>query len=277
MTLLRSHPLNDGYTIPPVGFGTWPLDDDQAERAVTQAIRLGYRLIDTAARYENETGVGRALRGAEVAREQLFVTTKLRGRDHGFDATLRAFDASLGKLGLDYVDHYLIHWPLPARGLYVESWKAMVRLRKDGRVRSLGVSNFEPEHLTRLIDETGVVPAINQIELHPAFAQPALRAFHAQHGIVTEAWGPLGRGRGYLDSPALVQIAERVGRSAAQVVLRWHLELGNVVIPKSSDPGRMAQNLALFDFALDDEALTALGALDRGARLGPDPASHEEL
>lgn len=277
MTLLRSHPLNDGHTIPPVGFGTWPLDDDQAERAVTQAIRLGYRLIDTAARYENETGVGRALRGAEVAREQLFVTTKLRGRDHGFDATLRAFDASLGKLGLDYVDHYLIHWPLPARGLYVESWKAMVRLRKDGRVRSLGVSNFEPEHLTRLIDETGVVPAINQIELHPAFAQPALRAFHAQHGIVTEAWGPLGRGRGYLDSPALVQIAERVGRSAAQVVLRWHLELGNVVIPKSSDPGRMAQNLALFDFALDDEALTALGALDRGARLGPDPASHEEL
>ncbi|MEO6082109.1 MAG: aldo/keto reductase [Umezawaea sp.] len=271
MTAVPTITLNNGVTMPQLGYGVFQVPDAETATAVSHAVRAGYRSIDTAAAYGNEEGVAKALAEADVAREDLFITTKLWNSDQGYDAALRAFDVSLGKLGLDYLDLYLIHWPTPARGLYVDTWKAFAKLLADGRVRSVGVSNFQPEHLLQVIDATGVVPAVNQVELHPHLTQESLRAFHAEHGVVTEAWSPLGQGKGLLGDPAIAEIAARYDRSAAQVVLRWHLQLGNVVIPKSVTPSRIAENLDVFDFTLADADVTALSALNQDKRVGPDP------
>ena len=262
--------LSSGTSIPQVGFGVFRVPDEATERAVLTAIECGYRSIDTAALYGNETGVGRALRACGLAREELFVTTKLWNDDQGHDSTFRAFEASLSRLGLDYVDLYLVHWPKPSLDRYVETWRAFERLHADGRARAVGVSNFQVAHLQRLLDETHVVPAVNQIELHPGLQQEPLRRFHADQGIVTEAWSPLGQGHA-LRHPVVAGLAARHARTPAQVVLRWHLQLGNVVIPKSTTPARIQENLELFDFALDDTDMAALAGLEAGERLGPDP------
>ncbi|GAA1606513.1 aldo/keto reductase [Saccharothrix algeriensis] len=265
--------LNNGVRMPQLGFGVWQVDDDTAEKAVITALESGYRSIDTAKIYFNEEGVGRAIRAAGVPREELFVTTKLWNTEHEYDKALRAFDESLAKLGLDYLDLYLIHWPVPSQDRYTEAWRALEKLYADQRVRAIGVSNFTVQTMSRLLDEFEVVPAVNQIELHPRFTQEELRKLHAVHDIATEAWSPLGQGKGLLDEPVLAQVASRHGRTPAQVVLRWHLQLGNVVIPKSVTPSRIAENLAVFDFTLDDEDMAALSTLDTGARIGPDPAT----
>ncbi|MFI2304427.1 aldo/keto reductase [Actinacidiphila glaucinigra] len=265
--------LNNGVTMPQLGFGVWQVPDDEAATAVATALEAGYRSIDTAALYRNEQGTGRAIAASGIPREELFVTTKLWNTDQGHDNALRAFDASLGKLGLDYVDLYLIHWPAPARGLYLETWRALEKIHADGRARAIGVSNFPVAQLRHLLDEGGVAPALNQVELHPHLPQTELRAFHAGHGIATEAWSPLGQGRGLLDEPALAAVAAKHGRTPAQVVLRWHLQIGNVVIPKSVTPSRIRENIDVFGFELDGEDLAAIGALDNGGRLGPDPSS----
>ncbi|MFF7443859.1 aldo/keto reductase [Streptomyces sp. NPDC008122] len=262
--------LNNGVEIPQLGFGVFQVPDDETTAAVTAALETGYRSIDTAAVYGNETGVGRALTASGLPREELFVTTKLWNADQGYDATLRAFDASLGKLGLDHVDLYLIHWPAPARDLYRDSWRALERLAEEGRIRAAGVSNFRPGHLRRLMDGTELIPAVNQVELHPGLQQSELRAFHAEHGIATEAWSPLAQGA-VLGDPAIAAIAARYGKSPAQVVIRWHLQLGNVVIPKSVTPARIRENSEVFDFALTDEEMRAVAALDRDLRTGPHP------
>ncbi|MFE3459634.1 aldo/keto reductase [Nocardiopsis aegyptia] len=263
--------LNDGHTMPQLGFGVWQVPDDQAQGAVETALEAGYRSIDTARIYDNETGVGRAVAASGIDRDDLFVTTKLWNGDQGYDATLKAFDASLERLGLDHVDLYLIHWPLPARDLYVDTWRAMERIRSEGRARSIGVSNFTRSTLDRLIAETEVVPVLNQIELHPYLTQADMRRADAAHGVLTEAWSPLGQGKGLLEDPVLTSLGAKHGKSAAQVVLRWHLQLGNVVIPKSVTPSRIRENIDVFDFELDAEDVDAISALDRGGRIGPDP------
>ncbi|MGY3205269.1 aldo/keto reductase [Streptomyces sp. TE5632] len=265
--------LNNGVEMPQLGFGVWQVPDAEAETAVAAALEAGYRSIDTAAAYGNEEGTGRAIAASGIPREDLFVTTKLWNDDHGYDSTLRAFDASLSKLGLDHVDLYLIHWPTPARGRYVDTYRAFEKLYAEGRVRAIGVSNFQREHLEHLIAETSVVPAVDQIELHPHLQQRAAREYHAQQGIATEAWSPLGQGKGLLEVPAIVAIAQKHGRTPAQVVLRWHIQLGNVVIPKSVTPSRIKENIDVFGFSLDTEDLAAISALDEGRRLGPDPAT----
>ncbi|WP_308295804.1 aldo/keto reductase [Streptomyces sp. ISL-96] len=267
--------LNNGVEMPQLGFGVWQVPDDEAEKAVGTAIQAGYRSIDTAAIYENETGTGKAIAASGVARDELFITTKLWNSEQGFDSTLRAFDNSLAKLGLDYVDLYLIHWPLPSKDAYVDTYKAFEKIYADGRAKAIGVSNFLPEHLERLIGETSVVPAVNQIELHPQLQQEASRAFHAKHGIATEAWSPLGQGKGLLEVPTVVAVARKHGKTPAQAVLRWHLQTGNVVIPKSVTPSRIEENLDVFDFELDADDLAAFAALDEGRRLGPDPATFD--
>ncbi|MFJ6700388.1 aldo/keto reductase [Streptomyces sp. NPDC091272] len=262
--------LNNGVQMPQLGFGVFQVPDEDTTAAVRSALEAGYRSIDTAAVYGNEGGVGRALAESGTARDELFVTTKLWNADQGYDATLTAFDASLDKLGLDHVDLYLIHWPAPARDLYTDTWRALEKLLADGRTRAIGVSNFQPAHLERLLDKASVVPAVNQIELHPGLQQRELREFHARHGIVTEAWSPLAQGA-VLGDEAITSIAARHGRSPAQVVLRWHLQTGNVVIPKSVTEARIRENLDVFDFVLDQQELDAISALDRGMRTGPDP------
>jgi len=264
--------LNNGVEMPQLGFGVWQVPDDEATRAVGTALEAGYRSIDTAAIYGNEAGTGRAIAASGVPREDIFVTTKLWNGDQGYDSTLRAFDTSLEKLGLEYVDLYLIHWPAPSRDKYVDTYKAFEKLHADGRIRAIGVSNFLPEHLERLFGETSVVPAVNQIELHPHLQQHASRALHAERGIATEAWSPLGSGKGLLEVPAIVAIAQKHGRTPAQVVLRWHLQIGNVVIPKSVTPSRIKENIEVFDFSLDDEDLAAISALNEDRRIGSDPA-----
>jgi len=262
--------LNNGVPMPQLGFGVFRVPDDETERAVLTALDTGYRSIDTASLYGNEAGVGRALASSGLAREDLFVTTKVWNEDQGYDSTLRAFDASLGRLGLEHVDLYLIHWPKPSLGRYVETWRALEKVYADGRVRAIGVSNFQADHLRRLLDEAEIVPAVNQIELHPDLQQEQLRRFHAAHGVVTEAWSPLGQGLA-LRHPAVAELAERHGRTPAQVVLRWHLQLGNVVIPKSTTLSPIQENIRVFDFALAEAEMAMLTSLDTGTRLGPDP------
>jgi len=266
--------LNNGVEMPQLGFGVWQVPDDEAERAVATALEAGYRSIDTAAAYDNEEGTGKALAASGVAREDLFVTTKVWNSDHGYDSTLRAFDTSLEKLGLEYVDLYLIHWPTPKRGKYIDTYKAFEKIHADGRAKSIGVSNFPAEQLDSLIEATSVVPAVNQIELHPQLQQIALREYHAEQGITTEAWSPLGSGRGLLEVPAIIAVARKHDRTPAQVVLRWHLQLGNVVIPKSVTPSRIKENIDVFDFSLDAEDIAAITALDENRRLGPDPTAY---
>jgi diketogulonate reductase-like aldo/keto reductase len=263
--------LNNGVTMPQLGFGVWQVPDAEATAAVETALEAGYRSIDTAAVYGNEEGTGKALAASGLPREELFVTTKLWNNDQGYDRALRAFDTSLRKLGLDYVDLYLIHWPQPARGTYTEAWRALEKIAADGRARAIGVSNFHAPHLERVLAEGTVVPAVNQIELHPQLPQAALRALHAEHGIATEAWSPLGQGKGLLDDPVIGAIARRLERTPAQVVLRWHLQLGNVVIPKSVTPSRIRENADVFGFELSAADLSELAALDDGTRHGPDP------
>ena len=258
--------LNDGRSMPQVGLGVMKMPEDETEALCRGAIELGYRAIDAAPGYKNEAGVGAAVRNSG---ETVFVTTKLWNANHGAELGRRAFEASLATLGR--IDLYLIHWPAPERDLYVETWKLLVALRDEGRVGSIGVSNFLPEHLERIIDATGVVPVTNQVELHPYFQQTELRAFHDQNGIATTCWAPLGRAR-LLDEPVLADIAAKVGRSPAQVVLRWHVQLGSIVIPKASSRARQAENLALFDFELDDDDMARMAALDRrDGRYGPHP------
>ena len=264
---------NNGVAIPQLGFGVWQVPDDEAERAVAVALSVGYRSIDTAKLYFNEEGVARAIRSSGVARDELFVTTKLWNDEHDYDSTLRAFDASLQRLGLEVIDLYLIHWPVPEQDKYLEAWRAMEKLYADGRVRAIGVSNFTLATLQRLLGAADVVPAVNQIELHPQLAQRELRAFHAEHGIATEAWSPLGSGKGLLELPELADIAAGYGKSPAQVVLRWHLQNGVIAIPKSVTPSRIAENFDVFDFTLSDADVSAIDGLDAGRRLGPDPAT----
>ncbi|MGP3990540.1 aldo/keto reductase [Streptomyces sp. 3N207] len=263
--------LNNGVTMPQLGFGVWQVPADEAATAVTTALESGYRSIDTAAVYENEEGVGRAIAASGLPRDELFITTKLWNSEQGYDTTLRAFDTSLGRLGLDFVDLYLIHWPMPDVDKYEDTWRAFEKLYADGRARAIGVSNFQPTHINRLIELGGTVPAVNQIELHPRLQQSVPRAFHADHGIATEAWSPLGQGGDLLDDPTLSEIAGRHGKTVAQVVLRWHLQLGNVVIPKSVTPSRVRENIDLFDFELSGEDMARIAELNTDTRIGPDP------
>lgn len=270
-SILNTARLHDGNAMPRLGFGLWQVENDEAAGVVETAIQTGYRLIDTAAIYGNEEGVGAGIRASEIDRKELFITTKLWNDRHGYDETLTAFEQSMEKLGLDYLDLYLIHWPAPKIGLYVKSWEALIRLRDEGRIKSIGVSNFNLGHLQRLLDETGVLPVVNQIELNPRFQQPELRQYHAEQDIVTESWSPLGHGLLW-DNPTLAAIAAKHGRSLAQVILRWHLQLGCVVIPKSTTPERIRENFNIFDFALDADDMAAIAPLhDETARFGPDP------
>ena len=262
--------MNDGHSIPQLGLGVYKIADDLAADAVEVALNAGYRHIDTAALYENEAGVGAGIARVALPRDEVFVTTKVWNSDHGYDATLRAFDESLAKLGLDYVDLYLIHWPAPKQDRYVDTYRALETLRADGRARSIGVSNFHAHHLDRLLAETEVVPVLNQIELHPWLAQSAMRTYDASHNILTEAWSPLARGRA-IGNPVLDDIGSRHGKSAAQVVIRWHLQLGNIVIPKSVTPSRIRDNIDVFDFVLSPDEMQAIAALDSGERTGKDP------
>jgi 2,5-diketo-D-gluconate reductase A len=261
--------LNNGVDMPQLGYGVFQVPEGETTEAVAAALEAGYRSIDTAAVYGNEEGVGKAIAG--FPREQLFITTKLWNDDQGYDETLRAFDKSASLLGLDYLDLYLIHWPAPKQDRYVESWKALIRLADEGRISAIGVSNFQPAHLERIINETGRVPAVNQVELHPLLQQKELREVHARLGIATEAWSPLAKGGELLANPVVTGLAEKHSRTPAQVVLRWHLQLGNVVIPKSVTPSRIAENIDVFGFVLDESDLTAVSTLDIGHRTGPDP------
>jgi 2,5-diketo-D-gluconate reductase A len=266
--------LNDGNAIPQVGFGVFQTPPDETERAVTIAFEAGYRHVDTAAAYRNERGVGKAVAESGLPREDLYITTKLWNSEQGYDSTLKAFDASVDRLGLDYVDLYLIHWPLPARNTFVDTFKAFSTLRDQGRVRSIGVSNFEPEHLRILIDATGIVPAVNQVELHPRFPQDELRKVHKQLGVATEAWAPLGQGA-LLDDPKVTEVAERHGKTPAQVLIRWHIQLGNIVIPKSVTPERIVSNFDVFDLELSEQDMASISSLGDGTRMGPDPRTFD--
>lgn len=263
--------LNDGNRIPQLGLGTWPLDDEQVATAVVQAVEAGYRHIDTAVKYGNERGVGNGIRASGVDRGELFITTKLDGEFQGHDRAVAGLEGSLERLGLDYVDLLLIHWPLPGRDQYVSTWQTFERLQAEGKVRSIGVSNFKPAHLERLMAETDVVPAANQIQLSPAITRSAEREFHARHGIVTESYSPLGgSGAGLLGAPILAQLAEKHGKTPGQLVLRWHVQNGLVTIPKTASPERMAENMDVFDFALDPQDLAELSVLDEGPGAGND-------
>ncbi|WP_410649091.1 aldo/keto reductase [Amycolatopsis sp. cmx-4-54] len=271
MTDIPTVELDNGVEMPQLGFGVFQVPDEETTAAVKAALDAGYRSIDTAAIYGNEAGVGKALAESGIPRDELFITTKLWNSEQGYDATLKAFDASLAKLGLDQVDLYLIHWPTPERDLYRDTWKAFEKLYADGRVRAIGVSNFQPAHLERLLDAGSVPPAVNQVEVHPYLQQAAVREFDAKHGIATEAWSPLAKGGDLLGEGAITALASKHGRTPAQIVLRWHLQLGNIVIPKSVTPSRIKENLDVFGFTLSEEDIASLSVLDRGERTGPDP------
>ena len=266
MTAERDIELNDGRSMPRLGLGVWQTPAGDAARIMRQAVEVGYRAVDTASAYNNEEGVGEGLAGSDV-----FLTTKLWNADQGYDSTLRAFEASAARLKREAVDLYLIHWPAPKKGLFVDTWKALVRLREEGRATSIGVSNFNADHLERIVGETGVTPAVNQVELHPRFQQRALREVHDRLGIRTESWSPLGRGR-LLDAPALAAIAAKHGRTPAQTVIRWHLDEGLIVIPKAVNPERLRENSDVWDFALDADDRARIATLDSPeGRTGPDP------
>ncbi|WP_431279294.1 aldo/keto reductase [Leifsonia poae] len=270
MTSIPNVALNDGRSIPQLGFGVYKIPEAETADAVIAALDAGYRHIDTAAFYENERGVGEGIRRSGLDRDDVFVTTKVWWDQNGYDTTLRSFDASLERLGFDTVDLFMIHWPAPKHDRYVETWRALERVRDEGRAHSIGVANFHIHHLERLARETETVPAVNQVELHPWLPQDEVRAYGAEHGIVTEAWSPLARGR-ILGDPTLDALAAKHGVSPAQVVIRWQLQLGNVVIPKSVSPERIRQNLDVFSFTLDDADLAAIATLASGARTGRDP------
>lgn len=263
--------LNDGRKAPQLGFGVFQIPNDDTAQAVDTALKAGYRSLDTAAIYKNEEGVRQGIERSGVARGDIFLTTKLRNSEQGFDSTLRAFDTSVKKLGTDYLDLYLIHWPTPKHDRYVDTWKAFIRLRDEGRIRSIGVSNFQPDHLDRIVRETGVTPVVNQIELHPDFAQNDVVAANRKHKVITEAWSPLGQGGDLLKNETLVALGKKYGKSPAQVVLRWHVQLGHMVIPKSATPERIRSNIEVFDFKLSDEDMAAIAKLDAGKRMGPHP------
>ncbi|HEX5610292.1 MAG TPA: aldo/keto reductase [Solirubrobacterales bacterium] len=267
---ISSLTLHDGVEIPQLGFGVFQVPPEETQEIVELALSAGYRHIDTAAAYRNERGVGAALAASGLPREELFVTTKLWNSQQGFDSTLEAFEGSARRLGLDYVDLYLIHWPVPTEDRFVETWHAFERIKGEGGARTIGVSNFRADDLERLETETDTRPTVNQIELHPSFQQAELRAWHADHGIATEAWSPLAQGE-VLEDETIGRIGERHGKTPAQAILRWHLQLGNVVIPKSVTPERIRENLELFDFELSDEEMAAFEELDRGGRIGPNP------
>jgi 2,5-diketo-D-gluconate reductase A len=271
MSTVPSLAMNNGLQIPQLGFGVFLVPPEETKQAVTEALKCGYRLIDTAQGYQNEEGVGAAIAESDVPRDELFITTKLTNSEQGYDTTLTAFDGSMEKLGIAVLDLFLIHWPQPMFDQYVDTWRAFEKLLADGRVRSIGVSNFEIPHLQRLMSETDVVPTVNQIELHPQFPQDELREFHAEHGILTESWGPLGQGKGLLEDPNIVEVARRKDRTPAQVVLRWHVQLGCIVIPKSVNPDRIQENIDLFDFELDDADMAEISKVRTGQRLGGDP------
>ncbi|GAB3371759.1 aldo/keto reductase [Amycolatopsis echigonensis] len=266
--------LNNGVRIPQFGLGVFQIPPEETAAAVREALEAGYRHIDTAQMYRNEEGVGEGIRDSGVPREEIFVTTKLANDAQGHDNAINAMEGSLQRLGLDYVDLYLIHWPLPGQDKYVGTWHGFEELLRAGKARAIGVSNFQVAHLERLAAESATVPAVNQIELHPALQQPELRAYHEAHGIVTEAWSPLAQGE-VLEDPLLAELAEKHGKTPAQIVLRWHVQIGNVVFPKSSSPKRMRENIDIFDFSLSDGDLDALSGLDEGRRTGFDPDTFE--
>ncbi|MET8997349.1 aldo/keto reductase [Amycolatopsis sp. NPDC004169] len=271
MTSVPDIELNNGVRMPQLGYGVFQVPDDETAAAVKTALEVGYRSIDTAAVYGNEKGVGQAIAESGIARGELFVTTKLWNSAQGYDSTLKAFDESMAKLGLEQLDLYLIHWPTPARGKFLDTWKAFEKLYTDGRVRAIGVSNFQPSHLERLLDAAEIAPAVNQVELHPYLQQRELREFDAKQGIATEAWSPLAKGGSLLGDPVVAELAVKHSRTPAQIVLRWHLQLGNVVIPKSVTRSRIEENFDLFGFTLTEEEMESLTPLDRGERTGPDP------
>ena len=274
MTAVPALPFHDGRSVPQLGYGVWQVEDDVAADVVRQAIDAGYRHIDTAAGYQHEGGVGRPVKAADVPREDLFITTKLANEDQGFDSAKAALDASLEKLDTDYVDLYLIHWASPQRGKYLESWKALIELQQEGKAKSIGVSNFPIPQLEEIIAETGVVPVMHQIELHPEFQQSELRRYHAEKGILTEAWSPLGQGGDILKDPVITAIAEAHGVDAGQVIIAWHLAIGNVVIPKTVTPERIVSNLAASQLVLTEEEVERIEGLDRAdGRIGADPAN----
>jgi 2,5-diketo-D-gluconate reductase A len=262
--------LNNGIAMPQIGFGVFRVPEEDTVSAVSTAIEAGYRSIDTASLYGNETAVGRAIDSSGLSRADLFVTTKLWNDDQGYRSAFDAFDRSLTKLGLEYVDLYLIHWPVPAKAAYLDTWRALEEIYASGRTRAIGVSNFQPWHLQPVLDHARVVPAVNQVELHPRLQQEAVREFGRAHGVVTEAWSPLAQGD-VLSDPVVTELSRTYGKTPAQIVLRWHIELGNVVIPKSVTPSRIEENIDIFDFALTADDLSRMRGLDSGARTGPDP------
>jgi 2,5-diketo-D-gluconate reductase A len=277
MTRVPDITLNDGVDIPQLGLGVWTLTDDQAFHSLQIALKAGYRHVDTAMVYGNEEGVGRAIVASGIPRQDIFVTTKLWNCDHGYDATLRAFERSMRRLSLEHLDLYLIHWPAPRTDRYVDTWRALARLQNDKRVSSIGVSNFNANHLERIISATGVTPSVNQIEVHPDFTQGELVAACRRHGIVVQAWSPLGQGGALLTDPIFTRVAEKHGKTPAQAILRWHVQQGYVVMPRSRNSEHIRSNIDLFDFALDTSDLATIGAITPGHRLGPDPALFNDL
>jgi 2,5-diketo-D-gluconate reductase A len=271
MTQVPTIRLNNGVEIPQFGFGVFQVPPEDTAKTVRAAFDAGYRHIDTAQMYRNEEGVGRALAESGLARDEVFLTTKLSNDGHGYDSAIRKLDESLQKLGTDHVDLYLIHWPRPREDRYVDTWRGFEKALAEGKTRAIGVSNFTVATLERLAKETDTVPAVNQIELHPRFTQDELRTYHAGHGIATEAWSPIGQGQGLLDDPLLAELGKKYGKTPAQVVLRWHIQLGNIVFPKSMHPERMRENIDIFDFELADDDVAAITGLNVDGRLGPDP------
>ena len=279
ISTVPTYELNDGSTLPAIGFGTYPLKGEDGVAAITSALEIGYRLLDTAVNYENETEVGEALRRSGLSRDEVQVTSKLPGRHHAYDEARASVHESLERLGLDHLELHLIHWPNPSVDLYVEAWQALVDLRKEGLIRSIGVSNFTEAHLLRIIEATDVTPVVNQVELHPRFPQDHMREVHQRLGICTEAWSPMGKRRAPLEEAPVTRAAERLGVTAGQVILRWHVQIGSLPIPKSSSPERQRQNIEIFDIELTDEEVAAISALGEpdGRLFGGDPDSHEEM